>query len=230
MEARVAAPVLWVRALFAGSLAFFLGTVGHVMADGLLPGTGFLAVLFVFTVLGSLPFLARPATRARLLVLLVGGQTFIHLCFTLTAGHRGEARGPAAAPLHHAGMGTLPVVDGRRVGSFQEAFAGTSTQPAQTPTLPIHHLVADMQAHASMMVVHLAAAALVALWLAHGERVVFAVLATTAALVLALVRPVLPVAVPAPLRSSLPQVAAVRLRDLFLGSSLSRRGPPLLGV
>ena len=45
MESRATIPVPWVRALFAGSFAFFLGTAGHVMADGLLPGTAFLVVL-----------------------------------------------------------------------------------------------------------------------------------------------------------------------------------------
>ena len=38
METRVAAPVLWSRALVAGSFAAFLGIAGHLMADGLLPG------------------------------------------------------------------------------------------------------------------------------------------------------------------------------------------------
>ena len=42
--------------------------------------------------------------------------------------------------------------------------------PATTPTLPVGHLVSDLSAHAPMMVVHLVAAALVGLWLAHGER------------------------------------------------------------
>ena len=49
------------------------------MADGLLPGTAFLVVLFAFIVLAGLPMLARPASRVQLLALLVGGQTFIHL-------------------------------------------------------------------------------------------------------------------------------------------------------
>ena len=53
------------------------------------------------------------------------------------------------------GLTQLPVVDGRRVGSFQDAFLGTSSQPATTPTVPIHHLVADLSAHAPMMVAHL---------------------------------------------------------------------------
>ncbi len=226
MESRATIPVPWVRALFAGSFAFFLGTAGHVMADGLLPGPAFLVALFAGTVLVGLPVLVRPASRVRMLGLLVGGQTFIHLCLTLTAGHRGDPEGVASQP-HDAGLTQLPVVDGHRVGSFQDAFVGTAAQPATTPTLPIHHLVADLSAHAPMMVAHLAAAALVALWLAYGERCFFAVLALTARLLLALVRPALAVDVPVVLRTSLVVVAAP-LTQLLVGHSVSRRGPPLL--
>ena len=227
METRAATPVPWVRALFAGSFAFFLGTAGHVMADGLLPGPAFLVALFAGTVLIGLPVLARPASRVRLLGLLVGGQTFIHLCLTLTAGHRGDPRLPAATLPADTGTAQLPVVDGHRVGSFQDAFVGTASQPATTPTLPIHHLVADLSAHAPMMAAHLAAAALVALWLAYGERCAYAVLALTARLLLALVRPALAVDVPVVLRTSLVVVTAP-FTQLLVGHSVSRRGPPLL--
>lgn len=232
METRVAAPVLWLRALFAGSFAFFLGLAGHVMADGLLPGPALLTVLFLGTVLVSLPFLARPASRLRMLVLLLGGQTFIHLAFTLTAGHVGDPQRPSTGLAHGVGPASLPTVGGQRVGSFQDAFHGTAAQPAQTPTLPVHHLVADLQAHAPMMVAHLAAAALVALWLAYGERVVFTVLTVTAGLVLALVRPVLPVAVPvlATATTYAAERVATRLRQLLLTRPAQRRGPPLLAA
>ena len=198
------------------------------MADGLLPGTAFLVVLFAFIVLAGLPMLARPASRLRLLALLVGGQTFIHLCLTLTAGHAVTRGRPRSTAPRDTGLTQLPVVDGRRVGSFQDAFVGTSAQPATTPTLPIHHLVADLSAHAPMMAAHLAAAALVALWLAYGERCLFSVLALTARLLLALVRPALAVDVPVVLRTSLTTVAATPVRHFLVGRSVSRRGPPLL--
>jgi hypothetical protein len=228
MGTRSDASVLWVRALFAGSFAFFLGVAGHLMADGLLPGTAFLVILFAFTVVLSVPILIRPASRLRMLGLMVGGQTFIHLCLTLTAGHVGDPKAPAAAAPRDAGLTQLPVVDGHRVGSFQDAFVGTNAQPATTPTLPIHHLVADLSAHAPMMVAHLAAAVLVALWLAYGERCLFSVLALTARLLLALVRPALAVDVPVAVRSSLTTVAATPVRHFLVGRSVSRRGPPLL--
>ena len=159
---------------------------------------------------------------------MVGGQTFIHLCLTLTAGHVGDPTPRRPRTPHDAGFAQLPVVDGHRVGSFQDAFVGSSAQPSTTPTLPIHHLVADLSAHAPMMAAHLAAAALVGLWLAYGERCLLAVFALTARLLLALVRPALAVDVPVVLRTSLTSVAATPLRHFLLGRSVSRRGPPLL--
>ena len=227
MGTRSDASVLWVRALFAGSFAFFLGVAGHLMADGLLPGTTFLVVLYTFTVVLSVPILARPGSHLRMLGLMVGGQTFIHLCLTLTAGHVGDPKVATPKP-HDAGITQLPVVDGHRVGSFQDAFSGTSAMPASTPTLPIHHLVADLSAHAPMMAAHLAAAAVVALWLAYGEQCLVTVLVVTARLLVALVRPVLPVTVRVVLRSSLTEVDVVGFRDVLLCRSVSRRGPPLL--
>jgi hypothetical protein len=163
-----------------------------------------------------------------MLGLMVGGQTFIHLCLTLTAGHVGDPKGPPSTAPRDTGLAQLPVVDGHRVGSFQDAFVGSSAQSATTPTLPIHHLVADLSAHAPMMAAHLAAAALVGLWLAYGERCLLAVIALTARLLLALVRPALAVDVPVVLRTSLTSVAATPVRHFLVGRSVSRRGPPLL--
>jgi hypothetical protein len=229
MEARVATPVLWLRALFVGGFAFFLGAAGHLMADGLLPGPAFLVALATFSVLVSVPVLSRPATPLRLVALLVGGQTVIHLCLTLSAGHAGDPRTPAAARPRPEGLTSLPTVDGHRVGSFQDAFAGTSSLPSQTPTLPVHHLVADLSAHAPMMVAHLLAAALVAVWIAVGERAAWTLVALTTRRLAALVRPVLPVTVAVGSRPSyaVDRVPA-RPRRPWVTRRLSRRGPPLL--
>ncbi len=200
------------------------------MADGLLPGPAFLVVLYAFTLGLSAPVLARPASRLRMLGLLVGGQTFIHLCLTLTAGHVGDPQTGSGPRPRDAGLTALPTVDGRRVGSFQDAFSGTDAMPATTPTLPLHHLVADLSAHAPMMVVHLVAAALVALWLAHGERCLLTVVALTTRLLVALVRTVPALARPTVLRATLTEVAVTGFRDVLLGRSVSRRGPPLLAA
>jgi hypothetical protein len=200
---------------------------GHVTADGLLPGPTLLAVLLAMSVLLSAPMLNRPATRTRLVAMLVGGQTFVHLVLTVTAGHRGESGSVAwGASARPRDLGTLPVVDGRRVGSFQDAYQGMSGHAAATPTLPIGHLVNDLSAHAQMMAAHLAAAALVGLWLAYGEKCLWTVLALTGRRVLALSVLLLPAPVPPRrvVRSFLDQFHAPVL--LWQSLPRSRRGPP----
>jgi hypothetical protein len=230
METRVSASALWTRALFAGSFAIFLGVAGHLMADGLLPGTPWLVALAAFSVLACVPVLARPASALRMVALVVGGQTFIHLCLTLGAGHVGDPRTAVGSP-RPQGPTQLPMVDGHRVGSFQDAFAGSGSMPAQTPTLPVHHLVADLSAHAPMMVVHLVAAALAGFWLAVGERCLWTLVALTTRRLAALVRPVLPVTVTVLSRRSYVVDRTPALpRRLWVIRQVSRRGPPLLAA
>ena len=231
METRVDAYVLWARALVVGSLAFFLGVVGHVTADGLLPGPAFLAALLALSVLLSAPMLSRPASSVRLVAMLVGGQTVLHLVLSLSAGHAGDRATSAGAAPSRA-VGNLPVLDGRRVGSLQDAYTGASGQHGGlAPALPVGHLIDDLSAHAPMMVVHLAAAALVALWLTYGEKALLAVLAITARLVVALIPSAPPVVRrPATLRASLTELRVGALADLLLSRAVSRRGPPLLAA
>lgn len=232
MEPRLDAWVLWARALFVGGFACFLGMAGHVLADGLLPGTPYLVALFGVSVLLSVVVLSRPATAIRLAALMVGGQSFIHLCLTVSAGHVGDPRPPSGTtPPPLAGPARLPTVDGHRVGSFQDAFAGTGHLPAVTPTLPVQHLVDDLSGHAPMMAAHLVVAALVGLWLAHGERCLWTLVHLTGRRLLALVRPVLPVSVLV-LRGTA-RVADLVLppaRRCWLTGQVTRRGPPLLAV
>ena len=227
--------LLWARAGIVGSLAFTLGVLGHVSADGLLPGPGLLAALAGLSVVLSGPMLARPAGRTRLVLMLVGGQTMIHAALTVTAGHAGDAAGGRVP--HVAGgdpFGPLPVVGGHRVGSLQDAFSvGSPTESgsALAPTLPIGHLVNDLSAHAPMMVAHVVAAALVGLWLAHGERSLWTLVS------LAGRRLVLAAVLPAPvaprhvsLRSYLRIQAPAGPRSVWLTRTDTRRGPPLLAA
>jgi hypothetical protein len=230
MEPRVDATARWARALCVGSFAFFLGVAGHMMAAGLLPGTPSLVALFGVSVLVSVPLLTRPASGVRLAALLVAGQTFIHVCLTATAGHRGDPTQTAGSPTPHpTGLSHLPLVDGRRVGSLQDAYLGTSDLPSTTPALPLAHLFADLQAHAPMMVAHLVAAALVGLWLAQGERCLWTLIALLGRQVLALVRPFVPVRVVAgSFVSYVAHRAPAGPRSVWLVRPDSRRGPPLL--
>jgi hypothetical protein len=228
MEPRVDASVLWLRALLVGVLAFGLGVVGHVSADGLLPGPVLLVVLLAGSVLISAPLLNRRASPLRLVAMLVGGQTFIHLVLTVTAGHAGDRPG-AGAPGSPV-MASLPTVDGHRVGSLQDAYHGMAGQPSSmAPALPVGHLVADLSAHAPMMVAHLVAAAVVGLWLGYGERCLWTLIALTGRRLLVAAWALgVPGLHPAPRLSTTADRTPERARSLWFVRPHSRRGPPLL--
>jgi hypothetical protein len=235
MEPRVDSLALWARACLVGLLAFGLGVVGHVTADGLLPSPAFLAALLVFSVVLSAPMLTRPASSLRIVALLVGGQAFIHLALTVTAGHRGDGASPGAAPSATtgvAGMRALPVVDGHRVGSLQDAYSGMSGRSNSfAPTLPVGHLINDVSAHAPMMAVHLVAAVLVGLWLGYGERCLWTLLALTGRRVLAAVTVLAPVATPpGPDLSAAVHSEPEGRASRWQAEPQSRRGPPLLAA
>ncbi|GAW50867.1 uncharacterized protein PD653_1432 [Nocardioides sp. PD653] len=176
--------MLWARALLLAFVACFLGVTGHVTADGLLPGPAWLVVLFVGSSALCAPLLARPASLRRIVVLLVGGQTLVHLVLTIAAGHRGDPSAATTRPVSSA----LPTVDGRRVGSLQDQYDAMIGSTQLQPALPVGHLVDDLAGHAPMMAAHLVAAVLVGVWLAIGERSLWTLVALASA---ALVRPLL---------------------------------------
>ncbi|GAA4699323.1 hypothetical protein [Nocardioides conyzicola] len=229
MEARVDPAVLWARALVVGSLSFVLGVIGHVSADGLLPGPFFLAVLLAMSVLLSAPMLSRPASSVRIVAMLVGGQTLLHLVLSVTAGHAGDRSTASAAAPRSSALGTLPVLDGRRVGSLQDAYTGASDQPGGlAPTLPIGHLIGDLSAHAPMMAAHLVVAALVGLWLGYGERCLWTLVALTGRRILAAAWALRPVVTAPRLTSVTAERTLTGPRSVWLVRPDSRRGPPLL--
>ncbi|GAA4382052.1 hypothetical protein GCM10023146_44360 [Nocardioides caricicola] len=216
--------LLWARAFLLAFVACFLGVTGHVTADGLLPGPGWLVVLLVVGTLLSLPLLARPASGLRLVVLLVGGQTLVHLFLTVTAGHTGDrVEAPVA---HHSGR-ILPTVDGHRIGTLQDQYDAMIGSATAQPALPVGHLVSDLSAHAPMMAVHLLAAALVGLWLAVGERSLWTLVALATAVLLRLVTPLLPV-LPERGLVTLPAEPVGLAAPHRLTRSVVRRGPPAL--
>ena len=230
MSTRVDACVLWLRALLVGSLAFFLGVVGHVTADGLLPGPFFLTALFAMAVLLSAPMLNRPASSVRIMAMLVGGQTLLHLVLSVTAGHAGD-RATTAAAARGAVIGDLPTVDGRRLGSLQDAYQGAADQPGGlAPTLPVGHLVDDLAAHAPMMAAHLVVAALVGLWLGYGERCLWTLIALTGRRILAAAWALQPVVVAPRVRAVDTDPAPAGPLSVWLVRPDSRRGPPLLAA
>lgn len=110
---------------------------------------------------------------------MVAGQTLIHGALTALAGHRGDP------PLHrspalHLSAG-LPAGHGRRVGSLHDqvhaGHPGAIRAQLSVPA-PVQHVLADLTGpHALMALAHLLAALLVGLWLARGERALWALLA-----------------------------------------------------
>lgn len=230
MDSRMDPGVLWARGVLVAFVACFLGAAGHVTADGLLPGPAWLVVLFLVATALAVALLARPASTRRIVLLLVGGQTLVHLFLTVTAGHRGDAR-PAAT--RHLTPSALPTVDGHRVGSLQDQYHATIGSAPVQPSLPVGHLAADLSAHAPMMAAHLLAAVLLGLWLAVGERSLWTLVALGSA---ALLRPLLlawalvhaRVVTPVTDLVSLPDGPAGTGTSARLARCVVRRGPPAL--
>jgi len=242
----------WCRALLLATVALSAGVAAHLGADGVMPGRTALTVLFLVCAAGSACFLGRPASRLRVVLLLVGGQTFIHGGLTALAGHRGDP------PLRRVAVPAPAVPDfrtaaggGRRLGSLMDQFyagqpggaAGQRTQLAIP--YPVQHLVADFtQAHAVMAVAHLAAAVVAGLWLARGERALWTVLTLTLDVAARLLDPavrrwvaaaglihVVTTALARTGSRTRPSVAVLRpTLDLGVIRPLVRRGPPCAGL
>jgi hypothetical protein len=162
-------------------VAMCAGVVAHVSAEGLLPGPAALAGIFLVVVVAAAMFLGRPASGLRVVLLLVGGQTFVHASLTGLRGHRGEP--PLSDTPAPAVLPATPSGGGRRVGSLLDQYhASAPTIPHTGDGIPgpVQHLVADMTGqHAVMALAHLVAAVAVGLWLARGERALWTVLALT---------------------------------------------------
>jgi hypothetical protein len=164
---------------------------------------------------------------------------------TALAGHGGDsgAPGSVSVPVHHP---VVPVSSGHRSGTFMDQVVPVPAGGGHLSlTVPdwVQHLVEDLTGmHAVMALAHLAAAAVVGLWLAAGERALWSLLTFMA-------RPVVEifaVLLGSALRWARNLVASldksrVRLRPaawggtrpacaVFLPDTLTRRGPPALVV
>lgn len=198
-ELRAGVALRWLRAGTLAGVTTTVGTVAHISAGGLLPPVTW--AMFGLAVLTSAfaTLLGRPATRRLLVLLVCGGQFLVHGLLTASAGHAGDHR----APHHGAGHGLSHA--GGRAGSFDPdpvaawvsttdrrgslfdlttgSTALTSGSAGPEVRLPhwLGHVVADLTGpHALMMLVHLMAAALVALWLAVGEQAIWVLVVSLA--------------------------------------------------
>ena len=187
------AALVWLRALVLAALALVAGSVAHVGAHGALPAPVVLVALLALGTTGVAPLLRRPASTARVVLLLVVGQAAVHAALTALGGHRDDE--PLAHPVHG-------------------------------PALWLGHLAEDLTPeHATMAVGHALAAAVVGLWLAHGERTVWRLVAIAGRVLAAAVRvPLLPVVRPSRVVPGAPALLPGRVR--VASSSIARRGPP----
>lgn len=218
----------WGRAVVLAAVAMLTGTLAHVTADGGLPGPVGLALILAATTAAVAPLLARPASALRVVALTVGAQTAIHLALSVTGGH-GEPR-PRATPAPPPELVPLPTdASGARVGSLMDQYAAAPGGGGQlTVPEPILLLVSELSGpQAWMTLLHVAAAAAVGLWLAMGERAVWALADLAVRRVLPALRPVLLPLSPVRPRPAPPRLrAAPRLR--VLARVVVRRGPPAL--
>lgn len=218
------------------------GAVSHVAAGGLLPHPVVVLLLAVGLTALSARFLLGRASTRRIVALVVAGQALSHAVLSALAGHRGDPAASPGPPTGHLGPAALPVTgDGHRVGSLLDAYqAGAHpTGSAGTAGLPVSwltHLAGHVAEQGPLMVAaHLAGAVALGLWLAVGERALWALLDLAAGrLVVAMAGRRAAAAFAAVLRSAASVVPAQPHAAGFVAvprlerPAVSRRGPPLL--
>ncbi|WP_298755304.1 hypothetical protein [uncultured Nocardioides sp.] len=207
-----------------------VGTVSHTSAGGLLPSPAVVALMALACVAVAAAFLTGPAGPLRVVALLVGGQTGVHVALTLAAGHVGDAA--AAVPMRSGSPLTPAAVDGRRVGSLMEQSHGAAA--ATAPTID-GSLLAHLQGQGlGMLAAHTAAAVALGLWLALGEKALWRVLLLTTqgafrAMTRARCRQALLAALAAPRPARLPvRPRVTRPAGLRHHRVVPHRGPPVL--
>lgn len=221
---RIGGILLWARALVLAAVALLGGTVAHTAADGLLPSTRAMLVLLAAAALVASRFVRRPPSRTLTVLLVIGGQTAIHVALTLLAGHRGDV--PASAPA----VALAPAT-----GSLHDELMGGRVPRAATPSGEwVTHLARHVSEQSPWMVLgHLVAAVLLGWWVATGETAVCRLLVLVGVrLRERLTGPTSPHPGPGrgtalrPPRDAAP-APVVRRRPWVVGA-LTHRGPPLL--
>ncbi|GAA0620380.1 hypothetical protein GCM10009547_23720 [Sporichthya brevicatena] len=126
MQIRPSHWLIGLRASVVGAIGFTLGVIGHVFADGLLPGPMTLLGLLAFAVLVAVPMLVRPAGRLLIVALVVGSQAIVHLLLTLTAGHTGEGGAVHGPPADVRSWVAHLLQDAHEHGWMMAAHAGAA--------------------------------------------------------------------------------------------------------
>jgi hypothetical protein len=157
MDLRATPLVRCLRALLLAAVVVAAGSVAHASAGGLMPGPASLLTLYAVVAGACALLLGREASALRLVTVTVGGQLAVHGALSGLAGHSGETSG--AMTMAHGPHGGL-------------------VHDASSSLLPewLGHGVEDLVAQPLMAVLHVVAAVVVGLWLAVGERALWALL------------------------------------------------------
>jgi hypothetical protein len=209
------------RVLTLPSVLFASGLAGHLAGDGATPPGWVLVGLFMLTVVAVAPFAGAALSPARVAALLIGGQGVLHAALQLLGG---TFMATTAMP----GAATGPVTGSAPASSHLMMHHGAEASHGPVMSLMGGHLV--------MLVAHLAAAVVVGVWLAAGERALWMLLALSARslvdawrTVTAVTRGGLAALVSCPrlqIRWGLRRVVRGRV---WTAGAVSRRGPPPCG-
>lgn len=165
--------------LLAGA-TLAVASVAHASADGNLPSQAGMFWIWLLATLTVAPMLGRPASTRRIVVLLCAGQGALHLLLTVIAGH-----------------GPPPQRSAEAAQFATSSMLGPHAHPPGTPAVHSHaasgagatdvfgHLLTELTSLDGMImtVSHLAGAAVVGLWLATGEKLLWSCLRSVATIV-----------------------------------------------
>lgn len=193
MTTRAGLALRWGRAAVLATVAATTGVLAHLSAGGLLPGVVGMVLIFAVSLVWSAALLGRPATTRRVMLMVIASQTFTHGVLTAVAGHRGDHLAAGSASRSAALPTRLPVpppspvtvMDGSRRAPWGEQMHAANPSAGAPIQLsvpsPLQHLVADFTGpHAFMAAAHLLGAAVLGLWLARGERLVWSLVSLSA--------------------------------------------------
>jgi hypothetical protein len=152
----------WARALTLPSVLFTTALAGHAVGDGAIPAASVLALLFVLTVVSVAPFTMVPITPARTTALLLAGQGLLHTALQLLGGTT------VTATTAMCGTGAGAAAVSSPTSCHLMAHPGAMSHDSTVAPMGGGHLV--------MLLAHMAAAVVVGVWLAVGERALSAVL------------------------------------------------------
>jgi hypothetical protein len=209
----------WVRALTLASVMLAGGLTGHLAAGRVAPASSLLLPVFVLLAAAIAPLLGAPLSTPRVIALLGAGQGVLHVVLEVLGGTGTELAGHSV--LTPSGPGDA-------------LTAHLLAHGAATPTSGWMALL--FVPHLGMVLAHAAAASVVGVWLAAGERAAWTVVAVAslpvvdAWITLRALADADTVAWAVPRQPALPRwthEVAVR-PSTWAGRGASRRGPPRL--